>query len=254
MKSRILKEINEIEKNNDVKVIYVCESGSRAWGFASEDSDYDVRFLYVHSKDWYLTIADKRDVIEIPFDGELDINGWDIRKSLKLLRKSNSPLLEWLSSPIKYRNVRSVMNAFVGLSRDAFLPESSCHHYLSMAQNIIDSFKDGKKVRVKSYLYSLRTILCCKWIINRLIQPPMKIQDLLNEFLPSGELRELVDKLIDLKFKGAESVNINRSLSFEEYLESQLNFVETKIPKNPKKIPIEKFDSVFQKILSESKT
>jgi len=82
----------------------------------------------------------------------------------------------------------------------------------------------------------------------------MKIQDLLNEFLPSGELRELVDKLIDLKFKGAESVNINRSLSFEKYLESQLNFVETKIPKNPKKIPIEKFDSVFQKILSESKT
>ena len=215
MKSRILKEINEIEKNNDVKVIYVCESGSRAWGFASEDSDYDVRFLYVHSKDWYLTIADKRDVIEIPFDGELDINGWDIRKSLKLLRKSNSPLLEWLSSPIKYRNVRSVMNAFVELSRDAFLPESSCHHYLSMAQNIIDSFKDGKKVRVKYYLYSLRTILCCKW---------------------------------------AESVNIIRSLSFEEYLESQLNFVETKIPKNPKKIPIEKFDSVFQKILSESKT
>jgi hypothetical protein len=82
----------------------------------------------------------------------------------------------------------------------------------------------------------------------------MKILDLLNEFLPSGELRELVDKLIDLKIKGAESANINRSLFFEEYLEGQLNFVETKIPKNPKKIPIEKFDSVFQKILSESKT
>ena len=100
MKSRILKELNAIEKNNDVKVIYACESGSRAWGFASEDSDYDVRFIYVHSKYWYLTIADKRDVIEIPFNGRLDINGWGVRKSLKLLRKSNSPLLEWLSSPI----------------------------------------------------------------------------------------------------------------------------------------------------------
>ena len=88
----------------------------------------------------------------------------------------------------------------------------------------------------------------------RLNQPPMKIQDLLKEFLPSGELRELADKLIDLKIKGAESAKINRSLFFEEYLEGQLNFVETKIPKNPKKIPIEKFDSVFQKILSESKT
>jgi len=254
MKSRILKELNEIEINNDVKVIYACESGSRAWGFASEDSDYDVRFIYVHSKDWYLTIADKRDVIEIPFNGTLDINGWDIRKSLKLLRKSNSPLLEWLSSPIKYRNIRSAMDTFVELSADAFLPETSCHHYLSMARNIIDNFKEEEEVRVKSYLYSLRTILCCRWVVRRLNQPPMKIQDLLNEFLPSGELRELVDRLIDLKIKGAESASINRHLIFEEYLESQLNFVETKIPKNPKKVPVAMFDSVFQKILSEIKT
>jgi hypothetical protein len=254
MKNRIVKELNEIEKNYDVKVIYACESGSRAWGFASEDSDYDVRFIYVHPKDWYLTIADKRDVIEIPFDGELDISGWDIRKSLKLLRKSNSPLLEWLSSPIRYRNVSPVMNAFVELSTDAFLPESSCHHYLSMAQNIIANFYDGEDAKIKSYLYSLRTILCCKWIIRRMNQPPMKIQDLLKEFLPSGELRELVDKLIYVKSRGSESANIKRSLIFEKYLKKQLNFIETKIPKNPKKIPIEKFDSVFQEILLESNT
>ena len=252
MKKRILEELNKIEKNNDVKVIYACESGSRAWGFASEDSDFDVRFIYVHTKDWYLTIADKPDVIEIPFDGVLDINGWDIRKSLKLLRKSNSPLLEWLSSPIKYRNGGSVMNAFVKISTDAFLPESSCHHYLSMAQNIINDFKEKEKASVKSYLYSLRSILCCRWIIKRVNQPPMKIQDLLNEFLPSGELRELVDKQIDLKIKGTESTKINRSLFFEEYLESQHNFIENNIPKNPKKLPVETFDSVFQIILSES--
>ena len=85
-------------------------------------------------------------------------------------------------------------------------------------------------------------------------QPPMKIQDLLKEFLPSGELSELVDKLIYVKSRGAESANIKRSLKFEEYLNEQLNFIETKIPKNPKKIPIEKFDSVFQKILVESNT
>jgi predicted nucleotidyltransferase len=253
MKSRILKELNEIEINNDVKVIYACESGSRAWGFASEDSDYDVRFIYVHSKDWYLTIADKRDVIEIPFNGRLDINGWDIRKSLILLRKSNSPLLEWLSSPIKYRNVKSAMNAFVELSADAFLPETSCHHYLSMAQNIIDNFKE-EEVRVKSYLYSLRTILCCRWIIIRLNQPPMRIHELLKELLPSGEIRELVDKLINEKRKGSESTKVARSPNFEVYLKNQVNHLETQIPKNPKKVPVEMFDSVFQKILSEIKT
>jgi predicted nucleotidyltransferase len=252
MKSRIVKELDEIEKRYDVKVIYACESGSRAWGFESEDSDYDVRFIYVHPKDWYLTIADKRDVIEIPFDGVLDINGWDIRKSLKLLRKSNSPLHEWLSSPIRYRSVQSVMNSFVELSAEAFLPESSCHHYMSMAKNIISNFIDGEKVKIKSYLYSLRTVLCCNWISRRKIKPPMKIQDLLKEFLPSGELRELVDDLIYAKSRGTESVIVKRSLKFEEYLRKQLNIIESNIPKNPKKIPIEKFDSVFQEMLSRS--
>jgi predicted nucleotidyltransferase len=251
MKSRIVNELIEIERNYEVKVIYACESGSRAWGFASENSDYDVRFIYMHPKDWYLTIADyKRDVIEIPFDGELDINGWDIRKSLKLLKKSNSPLLEWFSSPIRYRNVRPVMNALFELSTDAFLPESSCHHYLSMAQNIIANLNDGEEIKIKSYLYSLRTILCCKWIIRRMNQPPIKIQGLLNEFLPSGELRERVDNLIYEKSRGAESATTKRSLKFEAYLKKQLNFLKSKIPKNPQKIPIEKFDSVFQKILS----
>jgi predicted nucleotidyltransferase len=247
MKSRIVKELNEIEKNYDVKVICACESGSRAWGFASEDSDYDVRFIYVHPKDWYLTIADKRDVIEIPLDGELDINGWDIRKSLKLLSKSNSPLLEWLSSPIKYRNVRPVMNAFVELSTDAFLAESSCHHYLSMAQNIIANYYDGEEVKIKSYLYSLRTILCCKWIIRRMNQPPMKIQDLLKEFLPSGELRELIDKLIYEKSRGVEAGNIKRSLIFEEYLKEQFNFIKSNIPKIRKRSQLKNLIPYFKK-------
>ena len=254
MKSRIVKKLKEIEKNHGLKVIYACESGSRAWSFASEDSDYDVRFIYVHPIDWYLTIVEKKDVIEIPFDGKLDISGWDVRKSLKLLRKSNSPLFEWLSSPIKYRNVKPVMDAFVELSADAFLPESSCHHYLSMALNFIAKFTDGEEVSVKSYLYSMRTILCCKWIIRRMNQPPMKIQDLLKELLPSGDIRKLVDELIYVKIRGTESASMKRSLIFEEYLNEQLNFITNKIPKNPKKIPIERFDSVFRKILSKSKT
>jgi len=108
MISRIEQELSEIEIKYSVKIIYACESGSRAWGFASENSDYDVRFIYAHTKDWYLTIDEKRDVIEIPIDGDLDINGWDIRKSLMLLRKSNSPLLEWISSPNKYKNLNII--------------------------------------------------------------------------------------------------------------------------------------------------
>jgi hypothetical protein len=149
MKSRILKKLIEIEKNNDVKVIYACESGSRAWGFASEDSDYDVRFIYVHSKDWYLTIADKRDVIEIPFDGDLDINGWDIRKSLKLLRKSNSPLLEWLSSPIKYRNVRPVRTRQRRTGQKHSQKDELCPNCARQGQIFPNSSKRNQKLAEK---------------------------------------------------------------------------------------------------------
>lgn len=105
MYAEILARLEQIEKDEDVTIFYACESGSRAWGFPSADSDYDVRFIYVRPRDWYLSIdvEEKRDVIERPINDALDISGWDLRKALKLLRKSNPPLLEWLSSPIVYK-------------------------------------------------------------------------------------------------------------------------------------------------------
>jgi predicted nucleotidyltransferase len=251
MKNRILKELENIEKTHGVKIIYACESGSRAWGFASKDSDYDVRFIYMHPNDWYLSIAEKRDVIEIPANVEFDITGWDIRKSLRLLRKSNSPLLEWLSSPIVYKNVEAAVIPFFELSKRAFLPESSCHHYLSMARSSIVKFQNEQDVKIKTYLYAARTILCCRWIIERMNQPPMLIQDLLKEFLPTGKIRKFIDKLIDLKGNDSESAKIKRSVNFEDYVNEKFNILDAKIPKNPSKIPIKEFDSVFKDILEQ---
>ena len=251
MKDRIIKELDNIEQTHSVKIIYACESGSRAWGFASKDSDYDVRFVYAHPFDWYLSIVEKKDVIEIPVNGKLDISGWDIRKSLRLMRKSNSPLLEWLSSPIVYKNVKPAVNPFYELSRRAFLPESSCHHYLSMARRRITTFKHEQDVKIKSYLYAVRTILCCKWIIERLNQPPMLIQHLLKEYLPTGKIRNFVDKLIHLKANESESTKIKRSLHFEDYMNEEFKSLDAKIPKNPDKIPIKEFDSVLKEILGK---
>jgi predicted nucleotidyltransferase len=251
MKNRILKELDNIEHIHGVRIIYACESGSRAWGFASKDSDYDVRFIYAHPNDWYLSITEKKDVIEIPVDEELDISGWDIRKSLRLLRKSNSPLLEWLSSPIVYKYVEAAVDPFCALSKRAFLPESSCHHYLSMARSNIAKFQDEQDVKIKSYLYAARTILCCKWIIERMNQPPMLIQDLLKEYLPTGKIRNYVDKLINLKGNDSESTKIERSLHFEDHINEEFKSLDARIPKNSDKIPIKEFDSVFKDILKQ---
>src|SRR6266540_6264764 len=116
MIEKISEALNDVENEHNIRIIYACESGSRAWGFASLDSDFDVRFIYVHSRDWYLSIAEKRDVIELPADDLLDVNGWDIRKTLRLLRRSNSPLMEWLISPIKYLCMDSAFNPLLALS------------------------------------------------------------------------------------------------------------------------------------------
>src|SRR4051794_14574214 len=101
---RVSAALLAVEHEKDVRVLYACESGSRAWGFASRDSDYDVPFLYVHERDWYLSVDDRRDVLEYPLRDELDVSGWELRKALRLLRKSNPPLLEWLNSPMVYRD------------------------------------------------------------------------------------------------------------------------------------------------------
>src|SRR5258708_16293983 len=100
---RVRDALAQVEAERHVRVLFACESGSRAWGFASRDSDYDVRFLYVHQRDWYLSVEDHRDVIELPISDDLDVSGWELRKALRLLRKSNPPLLEWLKSPFVYR-------------------------------------------------------------------------------------------------------------------------------------------------------
>ena len=109
VREEILKRLDQIEREENVSIVYACESGSRAWGFESTDSDWDVRFIYVHGQDWYLSIdvEEKRDVIERPVNDELDISGWDLRKALKLVRRS-PPLLEWLSSPIISKETKSL--------------------------------------------------------------------------------------------------------------------------------------------------
>ncbi|MEM6906851.1 MAG: nucleotidyltransferase domain-containing protein, partial [Pseudomonadota bacterium] len=101
MRAEIMAKLTGIERDFGVRILFAIESGSRAWGFPSPDSDYDVRFVYVHPTDWYLSLTPGRDVIELPIRDDLDIGGWDLRKALNLLLKPNPVMLEWLSSPIR---------------------------------------------------------------------------------------------------------------------------------------------------------
>lgn len=249
MKTEIQKKLKQIEQDYQVVILLAVESGSRAWGFPSKDSDYDVRFIYAHTRDWYLSVFEKRDVIELPIDPVFDINGWDLKKALQLLRRSNPALLEWLTAPIIYQQ-HPAIEPLKQFSTTAFLPLSSCSHYLSMAKNNFAKSKQHNQVRIKSYLYSLRAVLCCHWVIDHNTQPPMLFVELLNEYLPTGELRELIDHFLEIKQRSKEQNTVDKSLLLESYLEQQQQSLATKLPSNPKAENVELFDDVFRKTLS----
>ncbi|WP_202077498.1 nucleotidyltransferase domain-containing protein [Caldalkalibacillus salinus] len=226
MKDTIIKEIKRIEQEKDVTILFACESGSRAWGFPSKDSDYDVRFIYVHRPEWYLSIDEGRDVIELPIDDLLDINGWDIRKALKLFRKSNPPLQEWLRSDIIYYERYSFAEKLKGLSPRVFSPISCTYHYLSMARGNYREFLQGDQVKIKKYFYVLRPILACQWIEKHHTMPPILFQDLVKDLVPKGHLYDEIHNLLERKMEGDELDFEPRIDVINEYIETQIEHID----------------------------
>jgi uncharacterized protein len=178
MKEKILKKLKEIENSKNVEILFAVESGSRAWGFASPDSDYDIRFIYKHEPDYYLSLWEKPDVIEFMTEDDLDGSGWDLRKAIKLLAKSNAPLIEWLFSPIVYFQNDDFAKQMQELAQECFSPIAVLHHYLGTTKSFMDVC-EMEEVKLKSYFYALRTALAGKWIIENNTFPPVAFADLL---------------------------------------------------------------------------
>jgi len=222
----IKTRLDEIERAEGVRILYACESGSRAWGFPSADSDYDVRFIYAHPTEWYLTLENRRDVIERPLEGDLDIGGWDIRKALNLLRRSNPPLLEWLQSPIVYRQVPCFAGSIKDLMDTYCAPRSCMHHYLHMARGNFREFLKGERVRTKKYFYVLRPVLACLWLEQERGPVPTEFQKLVGALVPVGPLRDAIDELLANKRDGRELDDGPRIPVFHEFLETQLARLE----------------------------
>lgn len=202
---RVRAALTRLETERNVRVLYACESGSRAWGFASRDSDYDVRFLYVHRRDWYLSVEDRRDVIEEPLSDELDVSGWELRKALRLLRKSNPPLLEWLKSPVVYQHDPVFTSEFNELSAQFYSPQRCFSHYLHMASGNWRHYLQGREqVSLKKYLYVFRPVLACRWIERGLGQVPMLFSQLVETVLEESNVRAALDALVARKQAGDE--------------------------------------------------
>lgn len=241
MRDVILDKLKQIEIQENVKILYAVESGSRAWGFASPDSDYDVRFIYLRNTDSYLALNPIKDTINYELNEVYDINGWDLTKALKLLYKSNPTLYEWQNSPIVYKKNKSwelMDKAF----EKYFQPVNALHHYYHMT---LSSY--SKPRTLKYYFYTLRTLLSCLWIIKYQSAPPIELEELL--FLLSEHLYNIVEEMIETKKKQNEKVPINDILELNEYIEEKLNFIQSHLTQTKKDLSYDILNKTFIDIL-----
>lgn len=252
MKDRITKRLQEIESTHNIKILYACESGSRAWGFPSLDSDYDVRFVYIHAPEWYLSISDRRDVIEYPLADNLDINGWDLRKTLQLLRKSNPALLEWLNSPIVYHEVYPIVTALRGTALSHFTPQASLYHYLNLAKHNFKEYLQGETVWLKKYLYVLRPLIAMRYIQHHNQMPPTDFIETLDAIMHPNPISSAIKKLVDMKQQGHELGYNNRIPIISDFIESEFAYWNSiTIPKRDDLPPTQGFDDFFRYCLKE---
>jgi len=235
METEIISVLSTIEHVKNVRILHAVESGSRAWGFASPDSDYDVRFIYVRDINDYLKLEKVRDVIEFQHDGTLDINGWDLQKALRLLRYSNPTLFEWNNSPIVYKttetwfDIRSEINNY-------FLMKAGLFHYLNTAIGNYREYLKGEMVKLKKYFYVIRPLLACKWILNKKCPPPMPFTELVEAELELN-MRPYIENLLRVKANTSEIGEGKRIDALNAYIDETIVALKKEIDALPSDKP-----------------
>jgi predicted nucleotidyltransferase len=225
--AEIQNRLTRAEQEHEVKIIYAIESGSRAWGFHSPDSDYDVRFVYVRPRDWYLSInvEDRRDVIEYPIVDEIDINGWDLRKALRLQAKSNPAVVEWLHSPIVYREQGSYAAQARALLSEYYHRPKGFYHYRNSAKSNYQQFLRGDMVKLKKYFYVLRPLLAVRWLEQYGGVAPIEF-DRLRQVLADDAVQTAIDALLIQKRQHGEAEKQPVVPVLQQWIEQELARLE----------------------------
>lgn len=219
----VLLRIKEMEEKENIRVLHAVESGSRAWGFASPDSDYDVRFIYVRDRDFYLSLRDTKDFIDWELNEVLDINGWDLRKALQHFHKSNATLFEWSNSPAVYYTTEEWGKLYSGAAKNYFACKPSLYHYYGTANKNYHEYLMDDMVKYKKYFYVLRPILACKWIEERKCPPPVLFEELCGAVLEDG-MKAAVRELLARKVQMSEADKAPKLEKINLYIEEKLAY------------------------------
>lgn len=248
IRSEILRRISVAETEHGVRVLLAVESGSRAWGFESPNSDFDARFIYTHPKEWYLSIGveGQRDVIEYPIVDEIDLNGWDIRKALRLFWKSNPAFIEWIQSPIIYIQCGSFLDEARALLPEIYSTERGIHHYRSMAKTNFRGYLKADRVPLKKYFYVLRPLLSVRWIEAYGSAPPIEFNKLLHLVESDQSLVTAILALLDLKRRSPELGDGPAIVPITRFVEHELERLESLLlPAEKRKELLPKLDAIF---------
>lgn len=199
--AEIDRRLAGVADTENVAIPWAIESGSRAWGFPSPDSDYDCRFLYIRSADAYLSPWLDRDVIETPLDKVYDVKGWDLRKAMQLLVKGNASVNEWLRSPHVYTGESSFRADLLALADRVVDHDAVGRHYTHVGRGQWDRHAGGAEMPLKTIFYALRPAASVRWLQQRpeASTPPMELVPLLVESGAPAEVLDLVAELIALK-------------------------------------------------------
>ncbi|MDA9774284.1 nucleotidyltransferase domain-containing protein [Saprospiraceae bacterium] len=229
MKTQIITYLKTLEREKVIRILYACETGSRAWGFPSRDSDYDVRLIYRHNLHWYLGLSDKKDSIDLMFaDNEIDITGWDLKKSLLLLQKSNASIFERLASDTIYLEDKAFSIKMKMMLAEYFSPIKQSYHYLNLARNS-NSFLHAEKYKLKKLFYALRSTCCALWIVENKTSPPMRIMEVLGGISIDQKYKNRIAELIKIKAEVTESYLHTGDWKLLQFIERSLSELEDKI-------------------------
>ena len=215
MRDKIIESLRLLEEEKDIKIMLAVESGSRAWGFSSPDSDYDVRFVYVHKPDWYLSVFPKKDVIERMSEDRLfDLSGWELRKTLQLLYKSNPNLADWLLTDQIYIADPEFLAEIRRQQAQYYNPIQAMHHFLSIAKNHDEKYLSKNGYTLKRFLYFVRGLLACEYIESKKMHPPVAFEQLVDATVKDQNIKQEISKIIALKriSKESDSVAIDENL------------------------------------------
>ncbi|MFD1737223.1 DNA polymerase beta superfamily protein [Bacillus salitolerans] len=229
MKAEILNLLRGIEEKHSIQIVYACEVGSRAWGLEHRNSDYDVRFIFIYPIETYLSLDEPLDVIDVQ-SKEIDCHGWDIKKTLKLFRKHNPTLLEWLHSPVVYQDSYEISKVLRSLNESNFQIKPVLYHYVNMAKKNLEDLT--KRNDSKQLINIFRPILICKWILTRNEFPPLQLKELI-EPIHEQEVKITMYHIIDIKKKTLEESSLQQ-LEFnhlQKWMTEELRFIEESVSK-----------------------